>query len=104
MEKSFGDLIIEGRRRKEWKVKDFIEAIGRTGVKAPTPAFITRVEVHGEIPGPELICAMAEVLGYDPEMMLDKARDRKLRVFDENLEEKYKKAAGEYRTARRRTD
>ena len=96
---SFGELILKLRKDNQWTVKDLIdklEAKGRT--KSLSPAYITRIEQYGEIPSPDLICRMAEVFRYDEKKLLDCARKIKVQKFDQNLQDKYDKAVGFYRT------
>ena len=94
---SFGELIQALRREKKWTVKDFIEKIQVKGYKSISPAYVTRIEVHGEIPSPELICIIADLFGYDEETLLTHAKKIKLQRFDRALKQKYEKAAGLYR-------
>ncbi len=101
---SFGELIQSLRREKGWKVQDFIEKLCPIGrdKKNLSPAYITKIEVHGEIPNPEVICKMADVLGYDLDELLDSAKQRKIKKYKESLEEKYKKATTFYRTQKKK--
>ncbi len=101
---SFGELIQRLRKEKNWKVQSFIEKLGPIGrdKKKLSPAYITKIEVHGEIPNPEVICKIAEVLGYDLEKLLNSAKQRKLKKYEKSLEEKYEKATTFYRTQKRK--
>ncbi|MHB9155715.1 MAG: helix-turn-helix domain-containing protein [Endomicrobiales bacterium] len=97
---SLGHLVNRLRKEKEWTVKEFIDKLGRiskTGEKI-SAAYITRVEVHGEIPAPDVIIRIAEVLGFNEEKMLEIAKSSKIQRLEKSLEEKYKKAYGLYRT------
>jgi transcriptional regulator with XRE-family HTH domain len=94
--RNFGEEIRILRQKKEWTVKQFIEALN----KDISPAYITKIEVHGEIPKPELICEIAEVLAADPEKLLAMAQKNKAETYQKQLEEKYKKAYGLFRTQR----
>lgn len=93
MSKSFGILIQKLRKGKKWTVKEFIEKLE---VKV-SPTYITKIEVYGEIPKPELICKMAEVFNYNEQKLLNEAKENKVYRFQEALSEKYKKAVGMYR-------
>jgi len=94
---TFGELILELRKEKEWTVKEFIKRLEPLVGRHISPAYITRIEQYGEIPSPELICIMAEVLGYNVDRLLECAKEIKIQRFDDNLAEKYRKAAGHYR-------
>ncbi len=102
---SFGELIQNLRREKGWTVKEFIGKLGKIGKQGElSPAYITKIEIHGEIPNPEVICKMADVLGYDPDELLNSAKQRKIKKYKESLEEKYTKAIGFYRTQKEKKE
>jgi transcriptional regulator with XRE-family HTH domain len=88
IEKSFGKKVQEGRRNNGWTIRKFIEQLG---IKL-SPSYITKIEIHGEIPSPELICKIADVLGVDRLDLLETARANKIQSFTEFLEAKYQKA------------
>jgi len=94
MNKEFGNLIQKLRKEKGWTVKEFIEKL--EGQKI-SPTYMTKVEVYGEIPSPELTCKMADILGCDPQKLLDTAKEHKINKFEKTLNEKYEKAVGMYR-------
>jgi len=99
---SFGQHVQALRKEKGWSVKQFIDEIGdmsKRGQKISAP-YITRIEVHGEIPTPEIIIRIAEVLGCNEEEMLEMARENKVSKISQSLEEKYKHAYGLYRKDR----
>jgi len=93
MKKTFGEMVQEFRRKKGWTVKTFIEQLGQD----VSPAYITKIEIHDEIPSPGLICRIADVLNVDYESLLKAAKDDKIKHFEESLEKKYQKAVGLYR-------
>ena len=95
--KTFGERVRDRRQARDWTIKDLIQKLQARGQKSVSPAYITRVEQYGEIPSPEFICLLADVLDDDPRQLLECARNIKVTVFDRNLEEKYQKAAGHYR-------
>ena len=85
---SFGELIQKLRRDKEWTVKEFIEKLG---VKV-SPAYITKIELHGEIPSPELIIKIADVFNYNEAELWKHAKTVKVEKFKASLEKKYQLA------------
>jgi len=96
MNKEFGNLIQQLRKQKNWTVKEFIEELdGKV-----SPAYMTKVEVYDEIPSPELICKMADVLGYDQQKLLHTAKEHKKNKFEQALDERYQRAVGLYRLAK----
>jgi transcriptional regulator with XRE-family HTH domain len=76
------------RRERGWTVKEFIEKLG----EKISPAYMTKIEVHGEIPKPELICEMADVFECNADELLESAKQRKIKKYEESLKEKYSKA------------
>jgi len=95
--KTFGERVRDRRQARGWTIRDLIQKLQARGQKSVSPAYITRVEQYGEIPRPEFICMLADILGDDAKKMLECARNIKVQRFDMNLEEKYQKAAGLYR-------
>ena len=100
--KSFGQIVQEKRKENGWNVKDFIEKLGvvsKEGRMISAP-YITRIEVHGEIPTPEVIIRIAEVLNCNEEDMLKIARDNKVKTISQTLKRKYATAYGLYRKSK----
>lgn len=62
-----------------------------------SPAFITKLEVHGDIPSPELICKIADVINYPAENLLKEARESKLKDYHKSLEKKHRDTLAWYR-------
>jgi transcriptional regulator with XRE-family HTH domain len=94
MNKVFGELIKKLRKEKSWTIKDFIEKLGSD----LSQTYITKIEVYGEIPSPEVICKIAGVFNYDENKLLEYAKKNKVERFEKSLEDKYQKAVGLYRT------
>lgn len=99
---SFGETIQNLRRKMELSIKELIERLESKRDKKISPAYITRIEQYGEIPSPDLICLMAEVLKEDTDNLLECAKKIKVRNFGKNLESKYNRAVGHYRIQRER--
>jgi transcriptional regulator with XRE-family HTH domain len=51
-----------------------------------TAGYLSRVEVKGEIPSPELLCAMAELYQADPAELLSLAKSQQLELFREQID------------------
>ncbi len=93
---SFGETVQDLRRKKRWTVKNFIEHLDLD----VSPAYITKIEIHGEIPNPNIICKIADAFDMDYEDLLSTAKTDKVKYFKESLEKKYVRAAGLYRIQR----
>ncbi|NQY74759.1 MAG: IS1 family transposase [Candidatus Margulisbacteria bacterium] len=65
--KSLGEVILSFRKKNEVSARQFIKMLEELGSKV-SPSFMTKLEVYGEIPGPDLICKIAEVPGHNPEV------------------------------------
>ncbi|MCL5875362.1 MAG: helix-turn-helix domain-containing protein [Candidatus Dependentiae bacterium] len=89
----FGKIVQSHRRQKNWAVRTFIDLLGED----LSPAYITKIEIHGEIPSPQLICKIAEVLGLDQQDLLAKAKEEKVKSFGALLDKKYQTAISLYR-------
>ena len=98
MRKTFGEKIQACRREKGWTVKQFIEKLG----KDLSPAYITKIEVHGEIPSPELTCKIAEVFGINLKDFVKAAKEDKRRQFDISLDRRYEQAIGLYKLQKKK--
>ena len=101
-------LILKLRKKHQWTIKEFVEkikvkrrAVG-TERESISSAYITRIEQYGEIPSPALVCVMAEVLQYDMNGLLALAKKNKKDQLNENIDEKYARAVGWYRSQRKK--
>lgn len=100
MEKTIGEIIQAHRKEKGWTVKEFLK---RLGVDV-SPAYITKVEVHGEVPSVELICKIAAVLGLDERELFEAAKTVKINRLDGVLEKQYQQASALYRVQKKKGD
>lgn len=82
----FGNIVQQRRKDKGFKIRDFI---GQLGVDL-SPSYITKIELHGEIPSPELICRIAKVLQIPHRDLWEIAKANKLQAISEALEAKYR--------------
>lgn len=97
MERTFGEIIKKERNDRDWSVRDFITKLSQLGAEV-SPTYITKIEVHGEIPKPELICKIAELFALDYTPLLEAAKKNKMRTFEQLLTKKYENAVKLYRT------
>jgi transcriptional regulator with XRE-family HTH domain len=94
---TFGDLIKELRKKKNWTVKDLNDRLKERIGKTFSHAYITQIEVHNEIPKADMICALADILGYDSDKLLSLARENRVIKYSQSLTEKYQKAHALYK-------
>ena len=87
MKKTFGETVQAHRKQKGWTVKEFIERLGGD----LSPAYVTKIEVHGEIPSPELICKIAGAFNLDEQELLEAAKQIRVQQFEESLDKRYQR-------------
>jgi transcriptional regulator with XRE-family HTH domain len=93
MDMSFGEIIKHRRRAKGWTVREFLAKLGEN----MSPSYITRIEIRGEIPSPELTCRMAEVLDVDLKTLLGYAKTDKIKSLINVVDKKYEQAETYFR-------
>jgi transcriptional regulator with XRE-family HTH domain len=96
MEMTFAQHIRTLRKKKKWSVYDLAKEINRT------PGYISKIEARGEIPSPDMILKLAEVLGTDAGKLVEVAKKEKSEEISEAVKEKYDNAFALYRRSRRR--
>lgn len=89
---TFGLLVKTARKERGWTVKELIKRLGG-GVSS---AYMTKIEIHHEIPSPSFTWKLSEVLGIDLEVLVESAKESKRRMFEELLERKYEEVTHEY--------
>ncbi len=72
-------------------VREFAERLG------VSPGYLSRVEVRGEIPSPELICKIGDLLGIEPEELLDLAKEDVLARTKDDLGQRHSEVLRLYR-------
>jgi len=103
-QRTIAEIIKAERAKRNWTVKHFTEKLRPAVGKNLSPAYITRIEQYGEVPSPELLCIIAEILELDLEKLMELARETKVRRFDESLEKKYREAVGLHRVQKKSED
>lgn len=83
---SVGDKVRHYRTKKGWTVIQFIEKLGGN----ISPSYVTRIEVYGEIPSPELIQKIAKVFKIDKKELIELAKKEKVEQFETSFDKKYK--------------
>lgn len=79
------------RLQRKLGVREFAELLGVTA------GYVSRVEVRGEIPSPELICKIGDLLGIELEELLELAKDDVLTRTKEDLSQRHTEALRLYR-------
>jgi len=90
----FGKRIQALRQKRGVTVRALAEAVGKS------PGSLSRVETPDEVPAPELICVLGQVLKEKPEVLLELAKADLLRRTQQQIEKKSAEALNLYRTSR----
>ena len=92
--KPFGEQVRQARKEKNWTINDFIRQLGYISFMDAmlSPAYISKVEVYGEIPTPGIICKMVDLFGWDVNDVLNTARRERVELSNKVLEESYSRA------------
>jgi ribosome-binding protein aMBF1 (putative translation factor) len=78
-------MVQTARRKKEWTVKTLIERLGGD----ISPAYITQIERHDQIPTPTLTVRLAEVLGIDLMTLVEAAKHQQRIKFNKALDRRW---------------
>jgi transcriptional regulator with XRE-family HTH domain len=89
-----GARIQELRRKRGMTVRALAESVDKTA------GYLSRVETRDEIPAPELICLLSEVLKERPEPLLELAKRDLLKRAEVQIEKKSTDALNLYRRSR----
>ncbi len=92
---TFAERIRELRRQKEWSVYNLAHELG-----VQSPGYVSKIEARGEIPSPEMVLKLAEVLGAEPEELIELAKKQKASELTKNVHRKYDDAFALHRKAR----
>jgi transcriptional regulator with XRE-family HTH domain len=83
------------RQKHSITIRALAEAVGKTA------GYLSRVETRGEIPSPELLCQIAEVLKEEPETLIGLAKQDQLQRVEEQIEQKATEALSLYRRSKK---
>lgn len=84
----FGEIIKQYRIKRGWTQLDLIEKLGVDF----SPSYLSKIELHGELPSPEKIMLMAHKLGIDKEYISGVARKEFIDNYREKLDRIYTEA------------
>lgn len=96
MDMTFAHTIREFRNKKGWSVYDLAEKIGKT------PGYISKIEARGEIPSPQIIIKLAELLGAKPEDLIQIAKSEKAKEVSQAVQQKYDDGLTLYRRSKKK--
>lgn len=101
--KTFSDAIYEARLKSQLTGKDIINKLialdknpGKGNKKIFSRAYLCKIETQNEIPTPDMICMLAEILGLSAKELLSLAKATKIKQYDEKVSLVYHKALGLY--------
>lgn len=93
---TFGQKIRELRQGKDWSVYDLAGEIGKTA------GYVSKIEARGEIPSPDMILRLAEVLTVGAEDLIELAKNEKSQEVSRNVKKKYDEALTLYRKSKKK--
>lgn len=99
---TFGRRIKELRQKKDWSVYDLAGKLRNEKGQPMTAGYISKIEVRGEIPSPDIIAQLADVLGAKAEDLFELAKQEKTRELKERLDQKFNDALTLYRKSKKR--
>ena len=83
--KTLGEIIRSRRLQKGWTAKELIKKLDED----LSPTYIAKIELHDEIPSPELLSKMADVLGLGLERLVRIVKRDKIKQFKIYINKKY---------------
>ena len=86
---TFANIFRTKRRQKGWTAQELIKILDRQ----LSPAYITKIEAHGEIPSPEVIIRIAQVFEMDEQILLTIAQREKVAKYQSDLQKRYRDAS-----------
>lgn len=95
MNTTFAQIVRQMRNKKSWSVYDLAEKIGRTA------GYVSKIEARGEIPSPDMIIKLAEVLGAKPEGLIELAKKEKSKEVSQAVQRKYDDSLALYRKTKK---
>ena len=81
----FGKIVRHARFEKKLTVRQFLDRLNLD----LSPAYITKIEKHGEVPRPFIIYRIAEVLQLSPHPLWYIGKKNKLTLYEKKLDEEY---------------
>ena len=91
---SFAEYLRAARKKRGLSIRQLAETVGKT------PGYLSRIEGRGEIPSPEFICRLAQVLGACVDEMVSRAKRDILRRTESEIQERYEAAVALYRRSK----
>jgi transcriptional regulator with XRE-family HTH domain len=101
MEETLAQRIRELRNKKGWSVYDLAKKLRNEKGKSMTAGYISKIEARGEIPSPQMIIQLAELLGVKPESLIEIAKAEKADTVSRAVQQKYDDGLVLYRRSKR---
>lgn len=102
MDMTFAHKINELRNKKGWSVYDLANKLLNEKGKPMTAGYISKIEARGEIPSPQMIIKLAELLGAKPEDLIEIAKTVKAKEVSQAVQQKYDNGLTLYRKSKKR--
>jgi transcriptional regulator with XRE-family HTH domain len=90
-----GDYLRELRQKLGYSVRQFASRL------AVSPGYVSRIETRGEIPSPDLLLKIAELLKVDPDEVLRLAKESQLAQAEKQIDERHASALALFRKEKR---
>ena len=102
MDMSFAHKVRELRNKKGWSVYELADKLlnEKTG-KPMTAGYVSKIEARGEIPSPQMIIQLAELLGAKPEDLIEIAKTVKAKEVSQVVQQKYDDGLTLYRKSKK---
>ena len=101
MDISFARTIRKLRTLKDWSVYDLAKRLRNERGNPMTAGYISKVEARGEIPSPDMIIQLEEVLGVKPEKLMAIAKAEKTKEVSKAVQKKYDDSMTLYRKTKK---
>lgn len=103
MDMTFAHKIRELRKKKGWSVYDLASKLPNEKKGKPmTAGYVSKIEARGEIPSPQMIIRLAELLGAKPEDLIEIAKAEKAKEVSQAVQQRYDDGLTLYRRSKRK--
>lgn len=92
---SLGKRLRELRKGRGYTVREFAHLLNKS------PGYVSRIEARGEIPSPELLCAIAEIYEIQPDALLELAKQMQLKRVEQDIAQRHSDALSLFRKGRK---
>ena len=89
MIKKFGQLISQARKQKELTARTVREKLQSEHAIDISSCYLTKIEIHDEIPSPSVTIALSRILDIDLMLLVEAAKRREWEKFEKKLTRMY---------------